>query len=276
MVKVSIYYCKQKNNLIFVIKLTGLKITFLGTGTSQGIPIIGSTHPVCLSANLKDKRLRVSVLIEWNDYTYVIDCGPDFRQQMLTANVSKIDGIIFTHEHADHTMGLDDIRPFFFRQGDISLYAHQRVFKSLEKRFDYIFETENKYPGAPNVTQIEITNNSFPLGDIDVMPIDGLHYKLQVFGFRFDRFAYLTDMKTVSDKEIDKLQNLDVLVINALRKKEHISHFNLKEALGFIKKVKPKRAYLTHISHHLGFHDDVQQKLPNNVFLAYDNLQITI
>tara|TARA_R100001369_G_scaffold23263_2_gene42781 strand:- start:2677 stop:3507 length:831 start_codon:yes stop_codon:yes gene_type:complete len=276
LVKVSIYYCKQKNNLIFVIKLTGLKITFLGTGTSQGIPIIGSTHPVCLSANLKDKRLRVSVLIEWNDYTYVIDCGPDFRQQMLTANVSKIDGIIFTHEHADHTMGLDDIRPFFFRQGDISLYAHQRVFKSLEKRFDYIFETENKYPGAPNVTQIEITNNSFPLGDIDVMPIDGLHYKLQVFGFRFDRFAYLTDMKTVSDKEIDKLQNLDVLVINALRKKEHISHFNLKEALGFIKKVKPKRAYLTHISHHLGFHDDVQQKLPNNVFLAYDNLQITI
>ncbi|WP_296313228.1 MBL fold metallo-hydrolase [Winogradskyella sp. UBA3174] len=253
-----------------------MKITFLGTGTSQGIPIIGSTHPVCLSANLKDKRLRVSVLIEWNDYTYVIDCGPDFRQQMLTANVSKIDGIIFTHEHADHTMGLDDIRPFFFRQGDISLYAHQRVFKSLEKRFDYIFETENKYPGAPNVTQIEITNNSFPLGDIDVMPIDGLHYKLQVFGFRFDRFAYLTDMKTVSDKEIDKLQNLDVLVINALRKKEHISHFNLKEALGFIKKVKPKRAYLTHISHHLGFHDDVQQKLPNNVFLAYDNLQITI
>ena len=253
-----------------------MKVTFLGTGTSQGIPIIGSNHPVCLSDNPKDKRLRVSVLIEWESYCFVIDCGPDFRQQMLNANVSKIDGIIFTHEHADHTMGLDDIRPFYFRQGDIPLFAHKRVFQSLEKRFDYIFDTKNKYPGVPNVIKTELSNQPFLAGNIEVIPINGLHYKLQVFGFRFRAFAYLTDMKTINDEEIDKLQNLDVLVINALRIEPHISHFNLQEALDFIKKVKPKKAYLTHISHLLGFHNEVQQNLPENVFLAYDNLQITI
>lgn len=253
-----------------------MKITFLGTGTSQGIPIIGSKHPVCLSANPKDKRLRVSVLVEWDNYTYVIDCGPDFRQQMLNANVSKIDGIVFTHEHADHTMGLDDIRPFFFKQGDIDLYAHKRVFKALKKRFDYIFTSKEKYPGVPSVRKHIIKNEPFQLGNLKVLPIDGLHYRLQVFGFRFKDFAYLTDMKTVESKEIKKLQNLEVLVVNALREEPHISHFNLEEALDFINKVKPKRAYLTHISHHLGFHDDVQQNLPDNVFLAYDNLQITI
>ena len=253
-----------------------MKITFLGTGTSQGIPIIGSDHPVCLSENPRDKRLRVSVLIEWDNYTFVIDCGPDFRQQMLRANVSRIDGVIFTHEHTDHVIGLDDLRPFFFRQGDIPLYAHKRVFKALEKRFDYIFTTAKKYPGVPNVITHEIKNKPFTVGDLNVMPIDGLHYKLQVFGYRFKDFAYLTDMKTVTEDEIKKLQNLDVLVVNALREKPHISHFNLEEALAFIAKVKPKRAYLTHISHHLGFHDDVQQNLPENVFLAYDNLQITI
>ncbi len=248
----------------------------MGTGTSQGIPIIGSTHPVCLSDNPKDKRLRVSVLVEWDDYCYVVDCGPDFRQQMLNAKVTKIDGVVFTHEHADHTMGLDDIRPFFFRQGDIDLYAHQRVFEALEKRFDYIFTTKAKYPGVPSVTKHKIENKPFTLGNLDVIPIDGLHYKLQVFGFRFKDFAYLTDMKTVPSAEVKKLQNLEVLVVNALREEPHISHFNLEEALDFINEVQPKRAYLTHISHHLGFHDDVQQKLPENVFLAYDNLQITI
>lgn len=253
-----------------------MKITFLGTGTSQGIPIIGSTHPVCLSDNLKDKRLRVSVLVEWDEFTFVVDCGPDFRQQMLKANVSKIDGVIFTHEHADHTMGLDDIRPFFFKQGDIPLYAHQRVFKALEKRFDYIFTTAEKYPGVPSVIKHEVRNESFKVGNLEVVPVDGLHYKLQVFGYRFKDFAYLTDMKTVADEEMAKLYNLEVLVVNALREKPHISHFNLEEALDFIALLKPKRAYLTHISHHLGFHDEVQQKLPKNVFLAYDNLQITI
>ena len=253
-----------------------MKVTFLGTGTSQGIPVIGSTHPVCLSDNPKDKRLRVSVLIEWGDHAYVIDCGPDFRQQMLTAKCDEIDGILFTHEHADHTAGLDDIRPFFFRQGDIDVYGHQRVLGALNRRFDYIFENENKYPGAPSVTQHVITNSPFSLGGIEIIPIDGMHNKVQVFGFRFEKFAYLTDMKTVSDAERQKLKNLDALVINALREEPHESHFNLDEALAFIEDINPKSAYLTHISHLMGFHDEVQQRLPKNVYLAYDNLQITL
>ncbi|MEY8849298.1 MBL fold metallo-hydrolase [Psychroserpens sp. XS_ASV72] len=253
-----------------------MKITFLGTGTSQGIPVIGSDHPVCLSSNPKDKRLRVSVLVEWDDYTYVVDCGPDFRQQMLRANCNKIDGIVFTHEHADHTAGLDDIRPFYFRQGDIPFYAHKRVLGELNKRFNYIFTTAPKYPGVPSVIQHEIKNKPFVLGNLEVIPINGYHHKLQVFGFRFGDFAYLTDMKTVADKEIEKLRGIKVLVVNALREEEHISHFNVSEALAFIDKVKPEKAYLTHISHYLGFHDDVQQKLPDNVFLAYDTLELHI
>ncbi len=251
-------------------------ITFLGTGTSQGIPVIGSDHPVCLSSNPKDKRLRVSVLVEWDGYAYVVDCGPDFRQQMLRVGVEKIDGIIFTHEHADHTAGLDDIRPFYFRQGDIPIYGHERVINALKQRFDYVFETKNKYAGAPGVQCFEIENTPFLLGNLQVIPIEGLHYNLQVFGFRFDNFAYLTDFKTIEAIEIEKLKGVKVLVVNALREKEHISHFTLAEALELIKKVNPERAYLTHISHWLGFHDEVQQILPDNVFLAYDNLQITI
>jgi len=253
-----------------------LKITFLGTGTSQGIPVIGSNHPVCLSTNKKDKRLRVSVLIEWDNYAYVIDCGPDFRQQMLRANVAKIDGILFTHEHADHTAGLDDIRPFFFRQGDIPIFAHKRVMDSLERRFDYIFETKNKYPGAPSVKRTIIENKPFKVANLEIIPINGFHNKLQVFGFRFKDFAYLTDMKTVENDEIEKLKGVEVLVVNALREEQHESHFNLKEALNFIKKVNPKRAYLTHISSLLGFHEVVEKTLPKKVFLAYDNLELTI
>ncbi|MEZ4856019.1 MAG: MBL fold metallo-hydrolase [Gelidibacter sp.] len=253
-----------------------MKITFLGTGTSQGIPVIGSEHPVCLSENPKDKRLRVSVLVEWNHCTCVVDCGPDFRQQMLNAKCSQLDAILFTHEHADHTAGLDDIRPFYFRQGDIPIYAHQRVLEALKLRFAYIFETHNKYPGAPGVTAYEIKNEAFKLGGINVIPINGMHHNLQVFGFRFKDFAYLTDMKTVEKEEIEKLKGVKILVVNALREKEHMSHFNLTEALEFVKKVNPEKAYLTHISHYLGFHDEVQQKLPENVFLAYDNLQIEI
>lgn len=253
-----------------------MKITFLGTGTSQGIPIIGSSHPVCLSGDLKDKRLRVSVLVEWDDCTYVVDCGPDFRYQMLRAGCQKIDGILFTHEHSDHVMGLDDIRPFYFRQGDISIYGHKRVLKSLKKRFDYVFKTENRYPGAPSVSVNRIKNKPFKLKELDVVPINGFHADLQVFGFRFKDFAYLTDMKTVKNKEIDKLKGVKVLVVNALRVKPHYSHFNLEEALEFIDKVKPEKAYLTHISHLLGFHNEVENALPENVFLAYDTLQITV
>jgi len=253
-----------------------LKITFLGTGTSQGIPIIGSDHPVCLSNNPKDKRLRVSVLVEWDGFTYVVDCGPDFRYQMLRENVKKLDGIIFTHEHSDHVLGLDDIRPFYFRQGNIPIYAHKRVLKSIKKRFDYVFKKENRYPGAPEVITNKIKNKPFKLQGLEVIPVSGKHNELQVFGFKFNDFAYLTDMKTVSDKEIDKIKNVKVLVINALRIQPHQSHFNLEEALQFIEKVNPETAYLTHISHLLGFHDVVEKTLPERVFMAYDGLKITV
>ncbi len=253
-----------------------MEVTFLGTGTSQGIPIIGSNHPVCLSDDPKDKRLRVSVLISWHKYNILIDCGPDFRSQMLKNEVERIDAIFYTHEHNDHTIGLDDIRPFFFRQGDIPIYAHQRVLKSLRKRFDYIFELENKYPGAPGVIENVIENKAFSFEGLTVTPVNFMHNRLQVFGFRMEDFAYLTDLKSIEDQEIKKLKDLEVLVVNALRIEPHHSHLNLEEALEFIEKVKPKRAYLTHISHLLGFHKEVEKRLPENVFLAYDNLKINI
>ncbi len=254
-----------------------MKVYFLGTGTSQGIPVIGSHHSVCLSDNPKDKRLRVAIWISWDDFSYVIDCGPDFRQQMLVSKCQKVDGILFTHEHSDHTAGIDDIRPFNYKQGVMPIFAHKRVIENLNKRFDYIFQTENKYPGAPSVSINEVINNQpFLIGNKTVIPIDGMHGNLQVFGYRIDDFAYLTDIKTVENSEIEKLKGLKVLVINALREEPHHSHFNLEEALNFIHLLQPEKTYLTHISHLLGFHDEVQQKLPKNVFLAYDNLAITI
>ena len=252
-----------------------MKITFLGTGTSQGIPIIGSDHPVCKSDNPKDNRLRSSVLINWDNNNFVIDCGPDFRTQMLNSNCSKIDAIIYTHEHSDHVAGLDDIRPFFFNQGKIPIYAHERVLNELKKRFYYIFDDNYAYPGSPKVIENIISSN-FNINDKKIVPIDALHRDLQIFGYRFENFAYLTDVKTIKKKEINKLYDLEVLVINALRIEEHYSHFNLHQALDFISEVKPRKAYLTHISHMLGFHDEVQKILPKNVFLAYDGLEITI
>jgi phosphoribosyl 1,2-cyclic phosphate phosphodiesterase len=254
-----------------------LRVTFLGTGTSQGIPVIGSTHPVCLSDNPKDKRLRVSILLSWKDYNYVIDCGPDFRQQMLRHNMNHLNGILYTHEHSDHTAGLDDIRPFFFKQGDIPIYAHKRVVKSLKKRFGYILNEKDKYPGAPSVHINKVKNNvPFLIGDKEVIPVNVQHNKLQVFGFRIGDFTYLTDVKTIKEKELEKIKGSKVVVVNALRLDPHISHFNLKEALAFIEKVKPEKAYFTHISHLLGFHDEVEKSLPKNVHLAYDNLTITL
>jgi phosphoribosyl 1,2-cyclic phosphate phosphodiesterase len=254
-----------------------MNVYFLGTGTSQGIPVIGSNHPVCKSTNLKDKRLRVSVWIYDENFSVVIDCGPDFRQQMLSCKCQHIDGILFTHEHSDHTAGIDDIRPFNFLQGAIPIYAHSRVISNLKRRFDYVFETENRYPGAPSVDAIEIKNNTpFTIKDKTIIPINAFHGSLQVFGFRIDDFAYLTDVKTIDESEIKKLKNLDVLVINALREESHHSHFNLQEALDFVTLVQPKKTFLTHISHHLGLHEEVQKKLPPTVFLAYDNLEISI
>lgn len=254
-----------------------MKVYFLGTGTSQGIPVIGSNHSVCLSDNPKDKRLRVSVWIHTEDTSIVVDCGPDFRQQMLTSKCKTVDAILFTHEHADHTAGIDDIRPFNFKHGKIPIYAHTRVIENLKKRFDYVFETENRYPGAPSVDAIGVVNNvPFKVGNLKVIPINAYHADLQVFGYRINNFAYLTDIKTIESEEIEKIKGVEVLVINALREEPHHSHFSLQDALDFVTLVQPKKTYLTHISHLLGFHDLVEKKLPPNVFLAYDNLEISI
>lgn len=254
-----------------------MTITFLGTGTSQGIPVIGSDHPVCLSKDSKDKRLRVSVLVSWKDFNYVIDCGPDFRQQMLANPIDKLDGILFTHEHADHTAGIDDIRPFFFRQGDIPIYAHERVITSLKRRFDYIFAGENRYPGAPAVQVVPVKKDvPIDLGDLEVIPIEAYHNRLQVFGYRFGEFVYLTDVKRVEEDQLKKIKGAEVLVVNALRKEPHHSHFNLEEAIAFAKRVGAEKTYFTHISHVMGFHEEVEKTLPKNIHLAYDNLQLKI
>ncbi|WP_088341238.1 MBL fold metallo-hydrolase [Robiginitalea sediminis] len=254
-----------------------MKITFLGTGTSQGIPVIGSDHPVCLSDDPRDKRLRVSVLVQLADANMVIDCGPDFRQQMLRHPIPRLDAILFTHEHADHTAGIDDIRPFFFRQGDIPVYAHKRVIASLMKRFDYIFADEDRYPGAPAVQVHEVERGrAFAVGNHQVTPVEVWHNRLQVFGYRIGDFAYLTDMKSIEKEEMMRLEGLKVLVVNALRQEPHHSHFNLEEALAFISEVAPESAYLTHISHRMGFHAEVEAGLPTGVHLAYDNLTITL
>jgi len=254
-----------------------VKIYFLGTGTSQGIPVIGSHHSVCLSSDKRDNRLRVSVWIETDENSIVVDCGPDFRQQMLQSKCPKIDALLFTHEHADHTAGLDDIRPFFFKQGAIAIYAHDRVLKNLEKRFDYIFQTENKYPGAPSVIENEVIQNKpFTVNKEVIIPINAYHGSLQVFGYRIQDFVYLTDVKTIEAAEIQKIKKCEVLVVNCLREEPHATHFNLEEVLHFISLVQPKKTYLTHISHLFGFHEEIQKKLPEDVFVAYDNLELTI
>ncbi|NNM18225.1 MAG: MBL fold metallo-hydrolase [Croceitalea sp.] len=254
-----------------------LKVTFLGTGTSQGIPVLGSNHPVCLSQDIKDKRLRVSVLLSWANCNYVIDCGPDFRQQMLANPINQLDGILFTHEHADHTAGIDDIRPYFFRQGDIPVFAHERVVTSLKRRFDYIFANEDRYPGAPAVKINQVDKHTpITIGNQEVMPIEAFHNRLPVLGYRVMDFAYLTDVKKMEEAEMDKLKGLKVLVVNALRIEPHHSHFNLEEAIAFAQKIGAELTYFTHISHHMGFHAEVEKTLPNGIHLAYDNLKITV
>lgn len=253
-----------------------MKITFLGTGTSQGIPMIANNDPVCMSDNFKDKRLRSSVMISWDDNRYIIDCGPDFRQQMLRENIQAINGVLFTHEHSDHTAGIDDLRPYTYKMGEVPIYAQKRVLESLKVRFSYIFETKNRYAGAPKLSENIIDSESFMLDGVKVTPLLVMHGNLPITGYRFDDIAYITDLKTMSNEEKKKLVNLDILIVNALRITEHPTHLNLEEALGFVDEIKPKRAYFTHISHKLGFHDEVEKILPENVFLSYDGLILSI
>jgi len=238
------------------------------------VPVVACQCPVCLSDNLKDKRLRTSVMIETETQRLVIDAGPDFRQQMLSHKVLHLNGILLTHEHVDHIFGLDDIRAFNWVQKQATdIYAEERVQIAIKRIFDYVFATF-RYPGIPQMHLHLIDNESFLIDDLVVIPIRGYHYKLPVFGFRFGKIAYMTDVNRIEPEELDKLRNLDVLVLNALRKEEHISHYSLPQALQVIDEVKPAKAYLTHISHQMGFHGQVQNELPENVFLAYDGLTI--
>ena len=251
-----------------------MKITFLGTGTSQGVPVIASDHPVGKSTNPKDKRLRTSALISWEHTNIAIDCSPDFRQQMLTNNVQHLEAILFTHEHADHTAGMDDIRPFVRLQGDMPIYGLKRVIDELRVRFGYIFATENRYEGAPSVIPHEIDEVPFTLCGKTVEPIHIMHGNLPIVGYRIEDLGYITDAKYIDKNEREKLRDLDVLVLNCLRDDVHPTHLNLAEALEIIGDVQPKRTYLTHVSQTFGFHDEIQKRLPKNVFLAYDNLVI--
>ncbi|MGL1885211.1 MAG: MBL fold metallo-hydrolase [Reichenbachiella sp.] len=251
-----------------------MKITFLGTGTSQGIPVIACDCEVCTSVDFRNVRLRSSILIEKDDQTLVVDTGPDFRQQMLTNRVTKLDAVLFTHEHKDHVAGLDDIRSFNFKQKkDMPIYARPDVLDKLKGEFSYIF-SENKYPGIPQVETHKIKNEAFEVEGIKVEPVEVMHYKLPVYGFKIDQFAYITDAKTIAPAEKEKLKNLDVLVLNALQQKEHISHLTLEEALALVEELKPKKAYFTHISHYLGLHKEVSEGLPDNVSLAHDGMKI--
>ncbi|MDB4923408.1 MBL fold metallo-hydrolase [Mucilaginibacter sp.] len=253
-----------------------MTITFLGTGTSQGVPVIACNCEVCTSADAWDSRLRTSILIEDKGKVIVVDSGPDFRQQMLKANVQRLDAIVFTHEHKDHIAGLDDIRAFNYRQkGPVDVYADMRVQAALKREFHYIFE-EFKYPGIPQLNLHTIGAEPFDIGHIKFIPIEVLHYKLPVQGFRVNDFTYITDAKTVSGTEKEKIKGSRILVINALQKENHISHFTLDEAVDFAKEMGAEKTYLTHISHRLGRHQDIAKELPKGVELAYDGLQLEI
>lgn len=253
-----------------------MKITFLGTGTSQGVPVIGCHCEVCNSLDYRDKRLRTSVMIELNNLNLVIDSGPDFRQQMLREKVQKIDAILYTHEHKDHTAGMDDIRAFNFKHNmDMPIYGRINVLNQLKQEFSYVFSGAN-YPGLPKVVLNIIENKPFEINYNLITPVEVLHGKIPVFGFRFNNFAYITDANFISNEEKNKLKNLDVLVLNALRIQPHISHFTLQEAIEVVKELNPKKAYFTHISHYLGLHSEIDPKLPPNIYLAYDGLKIEI
>ena len=252
-----------------------MKLTFLGTGTSQGIPVIACDCIVCSSANPKDDRLRSSVMITIDKQNYIIDTGPDFRQQMLREKVQDVRAILFTHEHKDHVAGMDDIRAFNFKfQKDIDVYCDLNVQKALLREYPYVF-ADFKYPGVPEVVVHQICKEEvFTINGNLFTPIEVMHYKLSVLGFRVKDLTYITDAKTITEEEIEKINGSKVLVVNALRRTEHISHFNLEQALELIARINPERAYLTHLSHLMGLHDEVSLELPDNVFIAYDGLKI--
>lgn len=251
-----------------------MKAVFLGTGTSQGVPIIACDCRVCKSSDFRDKRLRSSILIQDNSSTIVVDSGPDFREQMLRAELKKLDALLFTHAHRDHMAGLDDIRGFNFRMKKaVDVFCEPWVEKAIRKEFYYAFE-EPKYPGVPEMNLISIDENPFYAAGLNIQPIRVFHHKMPVLGFRFGEFAYITDANRIPEEEIEKLKGCRFLVLNALRREPHISHFTLNEALEIMERIQPERGFLTHISHQLGLQADLEKELPANVQLAYDGLEI--
>jgi len=273
--------CNQKSffiSLHFIILTmpSSLKITFLGTGTSSGVPMIACGCEVCTSANKKDKRLRSSILVESEQTTLVVDTTPDFRYQMLRENVKKMDAVLYTHPHKDHVAGLDDIKAFnYFQKQAINVYANELTQKALRNEFYYIF-AENKYPGVPDVILNDIHGAPFTVGDIDIIPVNVWHLKMPVLGFRFNDFTYITDANRIDDAEREKIKGSKVLVLNALRHEKHISHFSLPEAIALAQELEIPQVYFTHISHQLGLHETVSGMLPAGCALAYDGLQLTM
>lgn len=255
-----------------------LKGVFLGTGTSQGVPVIGSDDPVCLSTDARDMRLRTSFMVEKNETRVVVDCGPDFRMQMLRAKVDRLDGIVFTHEHNDHVLGIDDTRPLVFKsEKEMPIYALNRVIEEIKQRFPYVFQ-ENRYPGVPRIEEHAIEFDAFEIGDLHIQPVLVYHGQLPILGYIFDeKLAYLTDVKHLPDETKEKLKNIDVLIISALRKdRPHHAHLLLDDAVDLAQELNAKQTYLTHISYEMGFFAEVNLQLPNGISLAYDNLEIKV
>jgi phosphoribosyl 1,2-cyclic phosphate phosphodiesterase len=253
-----------------------LKITFLGTGTSQGVPVIACSCPVCTSLDFRDKRLRTSIHVDIAGKSLVIDTGPDFRQQMLREYIQRLDAVIFTHAHRDHTAGLDDVRAYNFKQNmDMPLYGTADVLEQLKIEYSYIFSNA-PYPGLPRIELKEITEQIFNIDGVTITPLPVMHLKLPVLGYRFGNFSYITDANYISEATLEKLKGTEILVLNALQRDPHISHFNLEQALAMVAKINPDKTYFTHISHKLGLHADVEKELPRGVALAFDGLQLTV
>lgn len=251
-----------------------MKITFLGTGTSQGVPMIACNCKVCTSENPKDKRLRSSILIQDHDLNIVVDTTPDFRYQMLRVGLKRLDAILITHSHKDHIAGMDDVRAFnYFQKKPVDIYATLPSQAVIKKEFSYAF-AENKYPGIPEIRLHTIKSALFQVGGLPILPVEVLHFKMPVTGFRIENFTYITDANYISEEEKEKIKGTEILVLNALRFERHVSHFTLPEALALANELKVERAYFTHISHQLGLHDEVSSHLPKGRYLAYDGLTL--